>query len=56
VFEEIDDPYTQCYCVTQQQAQDMVENGDTNGIEGISFYYMENVLWSISIQATGYGI
>ena len=56
MFEEIDDPYTLHHCVAQQKDQDMVENGDRKGIEGISFYNMENVFWSISIQAKGYGI
>ena len=56
VFDETDNPYSLCHCVTQQKVQDMIMGGDRKGIEGLSFHNIENAFWNISLGANEYGI
>ena len=56
MFEETDNQYSLCHCVTQQRIQDMDIGGDRKGIGGFSFHNIENTFWNISFGANGYGI
>ena len=49
MFDETDNPYSLCHCVTQQRVQDMVMGGERKGIEGLSFHNIENAFWNISL-------
>ena len=56
MFDETDNPYSLCHCVTQQRVQEMVIGGDRKRIEGFSFHNIENAFWNISFVADGCGI
>ena len=56
LFEETDNPYALCHCVTQQKSQGMFLKGDRKEMECLSFHFIENAFWNISFGANRYGI
>ena len=56
MFEDTDNPYALCHCVTQQKSQGMFLNKDRKEIECLSFHFIENAFWNISFGANMYGI
>ena len=56
LFEETDNPYALCHCVTQLKIQGMFLNGDRKEMECLSFHFIENAFWNISFGANRYGI
>ena len=56
LFEETDNPYALCHCVTQQKIQGKFVKGDRKEMECLSFHFIENAFWNIPFGANRYGI